>query len=664
MSSNMYFKKVDQKHISAKENIVHMLLDSFINQDRRDFGYFSIDIQHFIAHTLGPRQYYTGSFAEGLHNFDDQDYMLEDPYFIVYDSDSECIKIHNTFHFDPTKNSAEFSNDFDLTKETLKGMLMIENDKCMPGFAHLVLVKDPLYFRSPPEDIYTVYEGVKYLDAYKFIKTRLGSKITRWEKHGPAIRIPGGPKDDDVFCLRCADDLKCTEQFRCLVPNLSKEEIVFHFVATSHPKSQNPHIEFRWSFSIIESNLIRKFGMKEFQLYFLCKEVVKTKFVKKRGDKKGLCSYFVKTIIFFMREKYAKEFQTQSVTCLFELFLCELESSLTQNFLPNYFVRENNMYCELSDELMKENIDVIHKIKKDIFLAILNCKIFLEHEGPRMLLSVYEAAKSNKNTCEEELLEEIIKEKQFLQGAKKHELIDYIFQGQITINDVVNVESYNNIWIAFQDILSGCTSPTQSVTTFYLSVYVELEKLFEEKHYKVETIESFRFYYGRYLALHLLSIAPKDFCGPNKKYHSLIKKLIKGTSTIPTLLPYDISSGHLTEALYQYLCKNKMEAFLLLMKCLEFNSMRISFFLTARSPDYDRSILSNDKFLHKYLKSISYFGDIYIGSDILCMYLLLRITKQKRFLEDIKCYEEKGIMIGNEPLFISQVKQLENLFHN
>lgn len=661
----MYLNKVDQKHISAKENIVHMLLDSFINQDRRDFGYLSIDIQHFIAHTLEHRNYYTGSFAEGLHNFDDHDYMLEEPFFIVYDSDSECIKTYKSFHFNPGKNSAEFNRDINFTMETLKGMVMIENDKCMPGFSHLVLVKEPLYYPSPLEDIYTVCEGVKYLDAYKFIKTRLGSQLTRLEKHGPAIRFSGGPKDDDVLCLRCADDLKCTEQFRRLVPNLSKEEIVFHFVATSHPKSQNPHIEFRWSFSIIESNLIRKFGLKEFQLYFLCKEVVKTKFVKKRGDKKGLCSYFVKTIIFFMREKYAKEFETQSVNSLFELFLCELESSLTQKLLPNYFVRESNMYCGLSDELIKENIDVIHKIKKDIFLTILNCKIFLEHEGPMMLLSVYKAAKSNKNKSEEEkLLQKIIKEKQFLQGARKHLVIDYIFRGQLTINDVVNVESYNNIWISFQDMLSECTSPTQSVTTFYLSVYAGLEKLFEEKHYKVETIESFRFYYGRYLALYLMSIAPKDFLGPNEKYHSLIKKLIKETNTIPTLLPYDISSGHLTNALYQYLCKNKMQALLLLMKCLEFNSMRISFFLTARSPDYDRSILSNDKFLHKYLKTISDFGDIYIGSDILRMYLLLRITKQKRFLEEIKCYEEKKIMIGNEPLFISQVKQLENLFHD
>lgn len=116
----MYLNKVDQKHISAKENIVHMLLDSFINQDRRDFGYLSIDIQHFIAHTLEYRNYYTGSFSEGLHNFDDHDYMLEEPFFIVYDSDSECIKTHKSFHFNPGKNSAEFNRDINFTMETQK----------------------------------------------------------------------------------------------------------------------------------------------------------------------------------------------------------------------------------------------------------------------------------------------------------------------------------------------------------------------------------------------------------------------------------------------------------------------------------------------------------------------------------------------------------------
>lgn len=78
--------------MSAIERLINTILDDFVDEDRRKFTYLSIDIQHYILHRSGSPIYYTGSFAEGLDNFDDVDRMRESLQFQVFDRDSKCYQ--------------------------------------------------------------------------------------------------------------------------------------------------------------------------------------------------------------------------------------------------------------------------------------------------------------------------------------------------------------------------------------------------------------------------------------------------------------------------------------------------------------------------------------------------------------------------------------------
>ena len=105
-----------------------------------------------------------------------------------------------------------------------------------------------------------------YVSSTKYLKYWTSLRDVPSSRHRPSLRRIGVPKDNFLLCFRCADNLKCTERFRPLIQDLRKEDVVFHLVLTSHPDSKNVEIEFRWFFSVIETNIIRSFKTKEFQL--------------------------------------------------------------------------------------------------------------------------------------------------------------------------------------------------------------------------------------------------------------------------------------------------------------------------------------------------------------------------------------------------------------
>ena len=86
-------------------------------------------------------------------------------------------------------------------------------------------------------------------------------------------------------------------------------------------------------------------------LYFLCKEFF-NKFLSTGQDlERGLCSYFAKTIILWMDERYSKEFWKENSTLgIVGQFVDDLKLNIRDKSCPNYFVPNNLMMGTYTDQ--------------------------------------------------------------------------------------------------------------------------------------------------------------------------------------------------------------------------------------------------------------------------------------------------------------------------
>ena len=80
------------------------------------------------------------------------------------------------------------------------------------------------------------------------------------------------------------------------------------------PRSKQPNLEFRILFSVAEKYSIQYWNKSQVIIYFLCKELFNKFFITGQDLEKGLCWYFAKTILFWMVERYPKEFWTENST--------------------------------------------------------------------------------------------------------------------------------------------------------------------------------------------------------------------------------------------------------------------------------------------------------------------------------------------------------------
>ena len=119
-----------------------------------------------------------------------------------------------------------------------------------------------------------------------------GPKVRR---HGPALERQAlseiHMKTDDVFCLKAISWPYNTwdhlEKFRYL-------KIPVFVVPVSHPRSASPELEWRWSFSLVEREILQSLTEEENASYGIFKALKSELFKEPEGVSKLLCSYFIK----------------------------------------------------------------------------------------------------------------------------------------------------------------------------------------------------------------------------------------------------------------------------------------------------------------------------------------------------------------------------------
>ena len=337
---------------------------------RQDFCKINDCIGSINPHNVNV--YYTGSKAEGLDlPGTDHDYMFD---------------INNMYDVAVSESTE------DLVQSPRTNKLLIVTDNISSAFALLKCVSlHSLLLRRA-----MVYMGDNaYLSSQEFLSlsNSLKSETETRRIQGPSVESwseasdTSEPGQDNVASILCEawptaaaewkdrprhygwptqHDIESIEAFGC------------HFVPIGHPHSTKRSLEWRLSFSIAERTLVWSFNHTQLQCYALMKLILK-EFVKSNCTEKHknvLCSYFIKTFLFWQFETTDTLFwQTTNLAGCLMCLLHEFYICIKSGVLRHYFVpRFNLLDIKLTPDAQAELLCLFDKVK-EIGMPILGqCK--------------------------------------------------------------------------------------------------------------------------------------------------------------------------------------------------------------------------------------------------------------------------------------------------
>ena len=317
---------------------------------------------------------YTGSKAEGLNlPGSDKDYMMD---------------INNL------RNIAVSESTEDLVQSTRANKLLIVTDNAPPAFALLKCVG--LDDQSLSHAIINMGDNA-YLSSQEYLSslTSLNSETHMRRIQGPSIESWEEFEDtsksgrDNVPSILCKDWPTAAAEWKDRPrhygwPTQQDKEYIqtfgCHLVPIGHPLSAKRSLEWRLSFSIAERTLVWSFNHTQLQCYALMKLILK-EFVKSKCTEKHknvLCSYFIKTFLFWQFETTDTLFwQTTNLAGCLIYLLHEFYICIESGVLRHYFVpRFNLLDIKLTPDAQAELLYLFDKVR-EIGIPILGqCKSF------------------------------------------------------------------------------------------------------------------------------------------------------------------------------------------------------------------------------------------------------------------------------------------------
>ena len=316
-------------------------------------------------------RYYTGSKAEGLDlPGSDDDFMFD---------------INNPADIEVSESLQ------DLVRSTRRNKLLIVTDSVPPAFAMLkcVTLQDPLLLRSV-----VPMNNEAYLSSQQFVSSPwLESERTKTSQiQGPSVETwdeyadTSASGQDNVPSILCKfwptsaaewKDRPCHYGWPSQQDKEYIEQFGCHLVPVGHPLSARKSLEWRLSFSIAERTLVWSFNHTQMQCYavmkLILKEYVKTKCTEKHQS--VLCSYFIKTFLFWQFEKTERSFWQKATLsgCIMYLFH-EFYSCIQTGVLRHYFVpRFNLLEIKLTPNAQTELLKIFGEVIETGFAIIGHC---------------------------------------------------------------------------------------------------------------------------------------------------------------------------------------------------------------------------------------------------------------------------------------------------
>ena len=306
---------------------------------------------------------YSGSRAEGFR-FDS--------------SDKDWMLIYRDIRVIPELSHDSKYNDY-IT------LLLMDNDRCTPGFTLLRQVSDS---KDPNINMSTVHKPALNGD---FLSCAL------WrERHTNICPLPGafthGPccsgelfnyEYDLAHCIK--SDLWPHMAQSCvrrlvenkwppldIISSIVNEGILF--VPICSKQSSFEDIEWRISFSLAEKRLIHSMNHVQFLCYGLLKIFLKEA-IEMNEDVKGLlCSYFMKTAVFWEISSSSTPWEMRQL--LFHFWNCfhRLLHWVSNAYCPNFFIPENNMFAgKIEGENRTKLLNFLTELYIEGYHCLLRC---------------------------------------------------------------------------------------------------------------------------------------------------------------------------------------------------------------------------------------------------------------------------------------------------
>ncbi|XP_061173326.1 uncharacterized protein LOC133182497 [Saccostrea echinata] len=142
-----------------------------------------------------------------------------------------------------------------------------------------------------------------------------------------------------------------------------------------NPQWREDPFQWRLSFSVAEKKLVYSFNDTQFLTFGILKLLNNEVFSKDPIMKNCLCSYFLKTLMFWTIEDTPSEYwKPERLVFCVEVCLKRLIEWLDIGFCPNYFVRENNMFQgKVRESELKFTSENISEIYKEGWRCLLRC---------------------------------------------------------------------------------------------------------------------------------------------------------------------------------------------------------------------------------------------------------------------------------------------------
>ena len=150
------------------------------------------------------------------------------------------------------------------------------------------------------------------------------------------------------------------------------EQAGCHVVGVGHPESslEDKQVEWRWSFSIAERELIHNFTDDMAACMYLLK-AFKNKYWNDDNEPSIFCSYFFKTACLWVFERTQQD-ESDAISLCRQVFDW-LISCYEKGFLPHYFIPEQNLIGHILDETKRlgEITHWLENLKSNIWIIVL-----------------------------------------------------------------------------------------------------------------------------------------------------------------------------------------------------------------------------------------------------------------------------------------------------
>ena len=220
-------------------------------------------------------------------------------------------------------------------------------------------------------------DGKKLVDSLKFKEDTL---------HGPAMtslynkNFPNAGEQDTVPAFAClewpslsASFLTRTSSSGWPLESLRREiqSKGCHLVAAGISGSLENKLEWRWSFSVAELELIHRMSQSMYTCMFSMKAVIRKYWIQHESwESKPLCSYFLKTICLWLNEE--AECDELGILNLLHLILDKLIKCYNEKRMPHYFIPAQNLIGHLHNDMCKCVVDWLNNIKENLLVIVLN----------------------------------------------------------------------------------------------------------------------------------------------------------------------------------------------------------------------------------------------------------------------------------------------------